>query len=125
MTEKYYKLTKLSKVGFGLTTPDISMIYDELNNFVCASCKVKQSEAEKYCEENPMEEFEQEYFIENAFPDNYDSLPTLEKVEWLMSTACGCEFMFTEFGSYHEYMVDKMEDVQDYFKRKQGKVNVY
>ena len=122
MTQKYYKLTKLSKVGFELTTPDISMIYTELNSFVCSSCKVKQGEAESYCQENPMEEFEQEYFIENAFPDNYDSLPTLEKVEWLMSTACGCEFMFKGFDSYHEYMVDKMEDVQYYFKRKQGKL---
>lgn len=118
MTEKYYKLTKLSKVGFELTTSDIEMIYDRLDEFVCTICTVKQSEAEKYCEENSIEGFSREQFIEEAFPDDYDSLPTLEKVEWLMSTACGCEFMFKEFGSYHEYMVDKMEDIQHYFKRK-------
>lgn len=123
MMTKYYKLTKLSVVGFELTTSDISVIYDELNSFVCSSCKIKQCEAKDYCQENPVEEFEQEYFIENAFPDNYDSLPTLEKVEWLMSTACGCELNFEEFESYHDYMVGKMEDVQYYFKRKQGKVD--
>lgn len=122
MTEKYYTLTKFSKVGFELTTTDINMVYNKLNRFVCSSCKVKQCEAEKSCEENDMESFEKEHFIENAFPDDYDILQTLEKVEWLMSTDCGCEFMFKEFDSYHDYMVDKMEDVQYYFKRKQGKV---
>ncbi|WNO47191.1 hypothetical protein [Vibrio phage vB_VibM_10AMN] len=122
MTEKHYKLTKISKTGYEFSTSDIEMVYDRLDEFVCTSCKVKRSEASNYCNENNIEGFEREQFIEEAFPDNYDSLPTLDKVKWLMSTDCGCEFMFEEFDSYHDYMVDKMEDVQDYFKRKQGKL---
>ena len=116
MTEKYYKLTKISKTGYEFSTSDIELIYDRLDEFVCTSCKVKRSEAEKYCEENNLEGFEREQFIENAFPDNYDNLPTLEKVEWLMSTACGCEFVFEEFDSYKDYVVSESISLQEYLK---------
>ena len=69
MTNKHYKLTKISKTGYEFSTSDIEMVYDRLDEFVCTSCKVKHSEAKKYCEENPTEEFKQEEFIEEAFPE--------------------------------------------------------
>lgn len=119
MTEKYYKLTKLSKTGYEVVTSDIDMIYDMLDRFVCNSCKVKQCEVEKYCDENDIEEFERDDFIEDAFPDDYDTLPTIEKVDWLMSTDCGCEFMFEEFDSYYDYMDSMKEDVDHYLKTKE------
>ncbi|UUW39871.1 hypothetical protein VP14_184 [Vibrio phage VPMCC14] len=116
MTTKHYKLTKISKTGFEFSTSDIEMIYDRLDEFVCTSCKVKQSEAIKYCDENNIEDFEREHFIQEAFPDDYDNLPTLEKVEWLMSTACGCEFVFEEFDSYTDYVVSESIIMQEYLK---------
>ncbi len=30
------------------------------------------------------------------FPDNYKQLSDMEKVNFLLSTACGCEFWFEE-----------------------------
>lgn len=116
---KYYKLTKLSKTGYELVTSDIDMIYDMLDRFVCNTCKVKQHEVGKYCDENAIEDFEREEFIEEALPDDYDTLPTIEKVNWLMSTACGCEFTFEEFDSYHDYVNNVKEDVNDYLKTKE------
>lgn len=116
MTTKHYKLTKISKTGYKLITSDIEMIYDMLDQFVCNSCKVKQCEAEKYCDENGIEDWERDDFVENAFPNDYDTLPTLEKVNWLMSTDCGCEFMFEEFDSYHDYMLSVNIDSTEYFR---------
>jgi hypothetical protein len=113
---KYYKLIKLSSKGFELTTTDINMIFDMLDSYVCTSCKVRKSEAENYCQNNPMEEFEQEYFIENAFPDNYDTLPVSDKVDWLMSTCCGAEFAYYEFDSYEDLLIDNKECAEWYMR---------
>ncbi|AGH31911.1 hypothetical protein VPIG_00053 [Vibrio phage PWH3a-P1] len=120
MTKNYYKLTKISKTGYELVTSDIEMIYSMLDGFVCSSCKVKQCEAEKYCQENDIEDWERSHFIENAFPDDYDNLPTVEKVNWLMSTACGCEFMFEEFDSFEEYAKSEKEWFEEYLKTKEN-----
>jgi hypothetical protein len=120
MKEKFYKLTKLSKTGYELVTSDIDMIYDMLDRFVCSSCKVKQCEAEKYCNENDIENWERPHFIDEALPDDYDKLPTIEKVNWLMSTACGCEFMFEEFDSFEEYVKSEKEWFEEYLKTKEN-----
>lgn len=113
---KHYKLTKISKTGYEFSTSDIEMIYDRLDEFVCTSCKVKKSEAIKYCDENNIEDFEREHFIQEAFPDNYDDLPTLEKVQWLMSTACGCEFVFEEFDSYEDCVLSEITFMEECFR---------
>lgn len=113
---KYYKLTKLSSVGFELTTSDIHMIYDVLSSYVCTSCTKTVSDVEYYCNENNISSQERSYMIEEAFPNDYETLPLSDKVDWLMSTCCGAEFAYYEFDSYEDLLIDNKECAEWYMR---------
>lgn len=81
-----------------------------LEQNVCDSCKWTKSDFEKYRAEHPNEDDEltEEYAdmvtreispltFSAFFPDNYSELHDREKIDWLLSTACGCEFWYEEF----------------------------
>lgn len=64
-----YTLTKISSPGFDLTTEHISIVANILDIYICDQCQ-------------------HEYF-----PDNFNSLTDMQKVNIMISTACGCEFL--------------------------------
>lgn len=107
-----YRLDKASNPGYTLETNHIEWIRWMLEKGVCDSCKWTKADYEKYIAENP-EELEEEDFLREEFadmvtrgispltfseffPDDYKSLSDKEKVDFLLSTACGCEFWFEE-----------------------------
>lgn len=81
-------LEKLSMPGWEFKTDHIEQIFWLLDQCVCEHCK--QTEAEYKADDE--EEYEDAWT--NFKPETYDSFSLLEKVEWLMGTACGCEFDF-------------------------------
>lgn len=122
MTDKFYKLTKISKDGFSFTTSRIDWIYARLEANICSQCMWTKKDLDTYIKENKVHQDEIDYLYEHVLPDDWQSKDTYDKVMWLLGTACGCEFNLSEYDSYHHYMIDKMEDVQYYFKQKQGKL---
>lgn len=83
-----------------------------LEQHVCDSCRWTKADYEKYYAENP-QELEDEPFLKleseemvtrgtnpttfsDFFPENYKDLPDMKKIDLLLDTACGCEFVFEE-----------------------------
>ena len=107
-----YRLDKVSNPGYTLESEHLHWIRWMLEQGVCDSCKWSKADYEKYTGENP-EDLEDEEFLRldaddkvarginpltysEFFPDDYKSLSDEEKVDLLLSTACGCEFWFEE-----------------------------
>ena len=88
-------LEKMSMPGWGFRSEHIEHIFWLLDQCVCSSCKMTKQEY--ICHEG---EYEVDEGLVNPFtlndfkPETYDQWSMLEKVEWLMGTACGCEFDF-------------------------------
>lgn len=114
-----YKLIKLSSKGFELSTTDLQLIFNTLADYICSSCTMTKSDIEKYVAENRINVEEAEYMLEDAFPEDeiFNNLPLEERIEWLLSTSCGCEFAFYKFDSFHEMMLDEKENIENYFQR--------
>jgi hypothetical protein len=108
-----YRLDKASNPGYTLESHHIHWIRWMLEQGVCAQCKWTKADYEKYAAENPEELLEEEEFLRlefadmvekgvspltfsDFFPDNYSELTDMEKINYLLSTACGCEFWFEE-----------------------------
>lgn len=102
-----YTLDKLSSPGYLLKTDHLEHIHWMLEQCVCKNCKWTRADYEKWKEENPKEAAEAEEYFDledgwnpytygDMFPDNYDDLSLQEKIDLLMSTACGCEFDFRD-----------------------------
>lgn len=93
-------LDKMSMPGWQFKSDHIEHIFWLLNQCVCDSCKLTKDEYEKSAEEVDAEypddygEGINPYTFCEFKPETYDSFSMLEKVEWLMGTACGCEFDF-------------------------------
>lgn len=91
-------LDKMSIPGWQFKSDHIEHIFWLLNQCVCSSCKMTKEEytnheGEYIVDENigdDINPFTFTYFK----PETYDSWSMLEKVEWLMGTACGREFDF-------------------------------
>lgn len=107
-----YLLYKVSHPGWELRSEHIQHIHCMLEQQVCDSCKWTKADYEKYYAENP-EDLEDEGFLRlefedmvakgrnpttfsDFFPENYAELPDMEKINILLDTACGCEFVFEE-----------------------------
>ena len=103
-----FVLDKMSMPGWEFKTNHIEKIFWLLDQSVCSICKMTKAEYEKsdlqvdadYLDEedegiNPytFSEFNPYTFSEFK-PETYDQWSMLERVEWLMGTACGCEFDF-------------------------------
>lgn len=77
-------------------SPLIEDILKKLDSSVCNGCKMTEAQVRNHCVISG-EEFE-EYWPKDYKPETYDQWGSLEKVEWLLGTPCGCEFDFyTEF----------------------------
>jgi len=74
MIKKTFTLIKLSSPDFELNTEHIYIVHDILNNYVCKLCK---SDGEDW-------------------PENYNDLPIYEKINVLLTTSCGAEFLLEE-----------------------------
>ena len=108
-----YRLDKASNPGYTLESEHLRWIRWMLEQGVCDQCKWTKADYEKHLAENPEDYLEDEIdlredFADMAargispltfsefFPDNYSSLSDMEKVRYLLSTVCGCEFWFEE-----------------------------
>ena len=110
-TKGKYQLIKCSSPGFQLDTSTMSHVYGMLDLFVCSGCKQTKSQIQQHVIDN-WPELRQQHAVEDeqgqmqypemeevidieshsCVPDNYNELPIDEKVGWLLSTSCGCEF---------------------------------
>ncbi len=70
-----HRLTKLSSPGFTLETEHLHIILRNLDAGVCGLCRKGE-----------------EGFAE-PFPQNFAELPERERINILMGTSCGCEYM--------------------------------
>lgn len=84
-----YELIKLSDPGFELKTDDIRIVRNVLDGFICQSCMKTVSELD-IKDQDPAEI---KYLQNTAKPDNYDELNDQEKVNFMLGTSCGAEFM--------------------------------
>lgn len=93
-------LEKMSMPGWQFKTDHIEQIFWLLDQCVCSSCKMSKQEYIKhegtYIVDEDIEEDINPFTFTDFKPETYDSWSLLEKVEWLMGTACGCEFDFYE-----------------------------
>ena len=74
---KTYELTKLSNKSFVLATEDLDLIYNTLWSYICMDCTEDIGDELRDVEIN-----------------------TQDKIDMLLGTACGCEFMLDEFDSW-------------------------
>lgn len=107
-----YRLDKASNPGYTLQSEHIHWIRWMLEQGVCNECKWTKAQYLAYTEANP-DHLEDEEFLRleaedmvakgispltfsEFFPENYNELSDDEKISFLLSTACGCEFWFEE-----------------------------
>lgn len=93
-----FVLDKMSSPGWELRSEHIEHIFDMLDRHVCSGCKMTKAEYE--ASNIIVEEYDElgedinPYTFTEYRPETYDQWSLLEKVEWLLGTACGCEFDF-------------------------------
>lgn len=106
-----YILDKVSHPGWELRSEHIQHIRWMLEKHVCGSCRWTKAQYETYMANHPGEEDEEFLKLEaegmvgrninpttfsDFFPENYEDLPDMQKIDLLLDTACGCEFVFEE-----------------------------
>jgi len=93
-----FVLDKMSMPGWEFKTEHIEQVFWLLDQCVCSSCKMTKLEYTSHEGEYEVDENYEEdinpFTFQDFKPETYDQWSTLEKVEWLMGTACGCEFNF-------------------------------
>ena len=91
-------LDKMSMPGWEFKTDHIEKVLWILDQCVCSGCKMTKQEylahEGEYTVDEDIEDDTNPYTMDDFKPETYDSWSALEKVEWLLSTACGCEFDF-------------------------------
>jgi hypothetical protein len=93
-----YTLDKLSHPGWELRSEHIEHIFWMLDQHVCTGCKMTKEEFE--ASEIEVEDYEElgddvnPYTFTEYRSETYDQWSMLDKVMWLLGTACGCEFEF-------------------------------
>lgn len=85
MCKKFYTLTKLSSEGFVFETSNLEYIFNLLADFICTSC----------VEEGDLED------------PTFSGLPVEERIDTLLGTPCGAEFMLERFNSYTEMVENR------------------
>lgn len=101
-----YVLEKYSLPGWELKTNHIEVVWNKLDMEVCRSCKMSKTEflesmLEIAEDEETLSEYQtslNEYPLINPYnycefqPDNYMELSFEERIDFLLDTACGCEY---------------------------------
>ena len=88
-----FVLEKMSVPGWEFRSEHIEHIYSQLNDHVCGMCK--QTE-EEYMAATKEVDAEYEDGWDRFKPETYSQFSYQEKIDWLLGTACGCEFDFGE-----------------------------
>lgn len=96
-----YTLDKWSSPGWELNTDHLEHVYEFLDRGVCKSCKITKEEFEKLGDWENDETYTElldsdtnPYTYAKFLPETFDSFGLIEKIEWLLNTACGCEYGF-------------------------------
>lgn len=95
-----YTLDKMSSPGWVFQTDHIHHVRRMLEGEVCGSCKMTQKEYDALPNKEEIEDIDLDgrnpYTFTDFFPENYAELSDDEKIGWLLSTACGCEYDFED-----------------------------
>lgn len=84
-------LEKMSVPGWQLHSEYIEHILEMLESHVCGMCK--QTEAQ-YKQATLTVDAEYNEYRDDFKPETYNQYSPIEKIHWLLSTPCGCEFDF-------------------------------
>ena len=88
-------LDKMSMPGWEFKTEHIDQVFWMLDQCVCQGCKMTEEEYRNTGEaDSDTEEGVNPYTMDEFKPETYSKWSSLEKVEWLLGTSCGCEFDF-------------------------------
>ena len=91
-------LDKLSYPGWEFKSNHIEHILWMLDRHICDACKITEQDYLSQAEfDFEPEEGINPYTLDEFKPETYDQWSDLEKVEWLLGTACGCEFDFKAY----------------------------
>lgn len=100
-----YTLDKMSMPGWTFKSDHLHHILWMLDKHVCGNCKWTREDyatwrakgdPEIIDEDELLEDGINPYTLTDFIPENYSELSEQEKINWLMSTACGCEFDFID-----------------------------
>lgn len=100
-----YELCKMSSPGWTLTSDHIHHILWMLDQNVCKNCKWTRADYDAWRangdpeiigEDELLEDGVNPYTFTDFIPENYDQLSDQQKIDWLLGTACGCEFDFVD-----------------------------
>lgn len=97
-----YCLTKLSYPGWELYSDSVDEIYKELDTCVCDRCRLTKDEFLNTYSHDELDASDWVDIINNInphtfvyfFPDDYEYLDVMDKIDCLLNTACGCEYYF-------------------------------
>lgn len=79
--KRLYTLDKVSSPGFTLETNTLHHVVSVLSMFICTACTSSDAQDDE---------------CSDIWPDNFTELTDKEQVDFLLSTACGCEFFLSE-----------------------------
>ena len=84
-------LEKMSVPDWTFKSNHIEHIFWLLNHCVCGSCTITE---EEYKKATLTVDAEYDDYRDDFKPETYDQWSMQEKIDWLLGTACGCEFDF-------------------------------
>jgi hypothetical protein len=95
-------LEKMSMPGWTFKSNYIEHIFWLLDQCVCSSCKMTKQEyishEGEYEVDEDLEEDVNPFTFTEFKPETYDQWSMQEKIDWLLGTACGCEYDFYDEG---------------------------
>ena len=95
----------MSSPGWQFQSDHIEHIRWMLDQHVCKNCKMSREDYDAWCKEQVNVTTDEEWMLEEGMnpysftdfiPENYAELSEQDKIDWLLSTACGCEYDFTD-----------------------------
>jgi hypothetical protein len=89
--ERMLILEKMSVPGWQFKSDYIEHLLNMLEHCVCDACKVTEAQY-RQATLTVDAEYEQDY--SDFKPEAYDQYSPTEKIHWLLSTTCGCEYDF-------------------------------
>lgn len=85
-----FVLEKMSSPGWEFESDHIEHIFRILDKCICNNCKMTEKEYKQFLLK---QNIEKDFYPDDLQPETRSML---EKVHWLLSTPCGCEFSFCE-----------------------------
>lgn len=100
-----YTLYKMSMPGWEFKTNHLHHIVLLLDQNVCKNCKWTRTDYDAWRANGDPEIIDEDELLEDGvnpytftdfIPENYNQLSDQEKINWMLGTACGCEFDFVD-----------------------------